>query len=65
MKVIADNALCEANGLCASADPQLFPLEDDGYIAVPGGTVEVPPGSEGAAQLGVSLCPLQALRLDS
>lgn len=65
MKIIANNDLCEANALCASADPELFPLDIDGYIDLPGDAVEVSVGKEDAARLGVSLCPLQALRLES
>jgi ferredoxin len=65
MKIIADNDRCEANALCASANTELFPLDGDGYIDLPGGVIEVHADSEAAARLGVSLCPLQALRIEA
>lgn len=60
---------CEAHGQCAMVDEDLFPLDDDGYTALPAlgvdasGGVEVPGGKEGDARRGVDACPLQALAL--
>lgn len=64
MKIFADNGPCEANGLCAAVDLDLFPLDDDGYIDI-GDGVEVPADKVDAAQRGVSICPKQALRIES
>ncbi|MCW2622007.1 MAG: ferredoxin [Frankiales bacterium] len=63
MKIHADNERCEANGICASIDYELFPLDDDGYVDI-GGTAEVPPGKEKAARQAVANCPVLALRLE-
>jgi ferredoxin len=65
MKIIADNARCEANALCTSADPDLFPLDDEGYISLTAAAEDVPTDKRLAAELGVSLCPVQALRLEA
>lgn len=62
MKLEADNGLCEAHGQCAMVDDELFALNDDGFVAL-GDGVDVPPGKEQAARLGVDACPVQALRV--
>jgi ferredoxin len=55
-----DPAVCEGHGQCYVVDPDLFPLDDDGYSAV-GPDRPVPPGEEDTARLGVSACPVAAL----
>lgn len=61
MKIEMTDAWCEAHGLCANVDAELFPLDDEGYSAVGAGRT-VPAGKEEIAELGVSACPVQALR---
>lgn len=63
MRLRADNTVCEGHGQCAMVDDELFTLDPDGYVAL-GDGAEVPPGKEHAAELGVSACPVQALRLE-
>jgi len=63
MKVRVDNERCEAHGQCNMVDEDLFPLDDDGYSTL-GAGVDVPPGKEQIARLGVDSCPLQALHLE-
>lgn len=63
MKLSVDSTLCEAHSQCYIVDPDLFPLDDDGYSAVGQGR-PVPPGEEEQARIGVSACPAAALRLD-
>jgi len=63
VKVWVDNQRCEAHGQCNLVDEELFPLDDDGYSTL-GAGVDVPPGQEQTARLGVDSCPLQALRLE-
>ncbi len=63
MKLRADNSVCQAHGQCALVDDELFTLDGDGYIAL-GDGVDVPPGKERVAQLGVDACPVQALRIE-
>src|SRR3546814_5368761 len=48
MKLRIDKASCAGNARCAAVSEALFPLNDDGYIAVD--TVDVPPGMEGLAR---------------
>lgn len=60
MKISVDNDQCGAVGQCYEVDPELFPLDEDGYSAVGDGR-EVPPGAEETAQIGVDSCPMAAL----
>lgn len=62
MRIIADNGRCEGHGQCNIVDPDLFPLNEDGFTAITGER-PVPSGEEDQARLGVSACPVAALRL--
>lgn len=55
MKIRIDKARCVGNARCAAVAPGLFPLDDDGYIAVE--EIEVPPGQEELARRGAMACP--------
>lgn len=63
MRVSVDNDLCEARGQCNVVDPDLFTLDEDGYSNIGQGK-QVPDGKEDAAEQGVEICPVQALRID-
>lgn len=55
MKIRIDKARCVGNARCAAVSDVLFPLNEDGYIAV--AEVEVPPGMEALARRGARACP--------
>jgi ferredoxin len=55
MKIRINKAGCVGNARCAAVAPELFPLDDDGYIAV--AEVDVPPGQEALAHRGARACP--------
>jgi ferredoxin len=64
MKVTVDSLLCEANGLCVLAAPEVFEMFDDDD----GGGVQIlketPPAAlEDAVREAVDACPKQALRI--
>jgi len=61
LKVIANQKLCSGHARCAAVAPEVFELNDDGYI----GFAEkvVPPEFEAAARRGVRACPERALSL--
>lgn len=63
MRVSVDNDLCDARGRCNVVDPELFTLDEDGYSDI-GLDKQVPAGKEDAAEQGVEVCPVQALRTD-
>jgi ferredoxin len=55
MKVRIDKAACVGNARCAAVAEALFPLDDDGYIAIDEFTVAE--GQEKAARNGARACP--------
>jgi ferredoxin len=61
MKIIADRSRCAGHARCASVAPQLFELDDNGYIAFD--QKRVPDGAEDSARRGVRACPERALKL--
>lgn len=46
---------CVGNARCHAVAEHLYPLDDDGYIAIE--TFEVPPGEELLARRGAKACP--------
>jgi len=61
MKVRVEPDLCEANGLCVAAAPEVFELMDDDVVVIL--LPEPPPEAESAVAEAVIACPKQALRL--
>lgn len=55
MKIRIDKSGCVGNARCQAVAGDLYPLDDDGYIASEG--FDVLPGSEEAARLGARACP--------
>ena len=63
MKMKIDEELCTGHGRCAHFAPNVFRLDDDGYNADRGGTVEIAPGEERNATMGMKSCPERALSI--
>ncbi|MCW2511051.1 MAG: hypothetical protein JWR11_93 [Mycobacterium sp.] len=61
MKVTVDPDLCEANGLCVAAAPDIFDLAGDEVVDIVDS--EPPPALEAAVRDAVTACPKQALRI--
>lgn len=61
MKIRIDKAACVGNARCAAVSEELFPLDDDGYIAVE--RVDVPPGLEDLARRGARACPERVITI--
>ena len=55
MKTRIDKAACVGNARCAAVAPELFPLDDNGYILVE--QIDVPAGQEQLARRGARACP--------
>ncbi|MFI5609954.1 ferredoxin [Amycolatopsis sp. NPDC051903] len=62
MKIGQVRDVCQGHAQCYIIDPDLFPLNEDGFSGV-GAEQEVPPGEEDTAELGVDACPVAALRV--
>jgi ferredoxin len=61
VQLIVDNSKCQGHARCNAMAPEVFELDDEGFIATPSG--EVPAGLEDKAKIGVASCPEQALSL--
>jgi ferredoxin len=55
MKIRIEKSACVGNARCAAVAPELFTLDENGYIAVE--VIDVPPGQEDAARRGAAACP--------
>jgi len=61
MKIVVNRALCSGHARCFATAPQLFHLNDDGYIDTDGFAVK--PGEEALARKGARACPERAIRV--
>jgi ferredoxin len=61
MKVIVNRALCDGNGNCARAAPELFAMRDDDTLQVLQETFDE--AYRAKAEAAVQSCPKNALRL--
>ena len=61
MIIRIDKARCTGNARCWAVAPELYPLDDEGYIAVTGFTV--PPGQEDLARRGARACPERVIEI--
>jgi ferredoxin len=55
MKIRIERAQCVGNARCQAVADRLFPLDDEGYIAIEG--FEVADGDEKLAKNGAKACP--------
>jgi ferredoxin len=62
MKIVVDWDLCESNGLCVDACPEVFRLDEKDRLVI----VIERPGEELRAQVeqAVRVCPRQALSIE-
>jgi len=63
MKIKIDGELCTGHGRCWTVAKEVYTLDDNGYNAERGKTVEVPKGKEEAARLGAARCPERAITI--
>lgn len=61
MKVKIDGELCTGHGRCFAVARRVYKLDDNGYNVQRGQVIEIPPGLEVAARLGVDRCPERAI----
>ncbi len=62
MKIIARKEVCAGHARCAAYAPEIFDLDDDGYIGF--SEKEVPATLTRQAERGVLSCPERALSLE-
>lgn len=61
MKIVIAKTRCVGHARCAAVAPDLYRLDDDGYIASDG--FEVPPGQEDLARRGARACPERIIQV--
>jgi ferredoxin len=59
VRVTVDPARCVGHARCNATAPDVFDLDDDGYVVPFDG--EVPPALEPRARAGIDACPERAL----
>ncbi len=59
IEVIRDR--CEGHGLCAEVAPELYDLDDEGYVLFTREGEEVPEPEQPQAVAGARVCPVAAL----
>jgi len=62
MKIRIKKTACVGHARCAAVAPDLFVLDDDGYIAQE--EFEVPPGKEDLARRGARACPERIITIE-
>ena len=62
MKIRIDKPKCVGHARCAAVSPELFLLDDEGYIAV--AEIDVPPGMEELARRGARACPERVIVIE-
>lgn len=62
MKIRLDRARCSGHAQCYAVDPELFPIDDEGFSVLR--EHEVGAAEESATREGVSACPGSALILN-
>jgi ferredoxin len=62
MKVRLERDKCAGHAQCYAVDPDIFPIDDDGYCIMAEHTVA--PDDEKATREGVAACPELALVID-
>ena len=62
MRIKVHNDKCQGHARCAATAPDIFELDDDGYILH--GDIEVKPGDESRASIGAKSCPECALEIE-
>lgn len=63
MRVIASKEKCQGHARCNDVFPDLFPQDDEGFIAVD--SVDIPAGREADGRRAVVSCPERALSIES
>lgn len=61
MRIIIDATRCQGHARCCAVAPNVFHLNDDGYIEMP--DFDVPPELEADARRGMNACPERVIQV--
>lgn len=59
MRVQVDKAKCQGHAMCNAVAPSVYPIDDDGYVAID--AADVDEADRHLAELGAETCPERAL----
>jgi len=62
MKIRIKKEACVGHARCAAVAEEIYPLDENGYIAVE--EIDVPPGNEGLARRGARACPERIITVE-
>jgi ferredoxin len=62
LKIRINQAGCVGHARCAAIAPEIYLLNDDGYIAQ--AEIDVPPGQEAIARRGARACPERIITIE-
>ncbi len=62
MKIRINKAGCVGHARCAAVAPDIYHLDEDGYIAED--AIDVPPGQEAIARRGARACPERIITIE-
>ncbi len=65
MRLHVDEERCTGHGRCYALAPEVFEPDEEGMNAAGGTILEVAPGQEQAAQVGMDGCPEHAITVVS
>ena len=63
MRLAVDAERCTGHGRCYTVAPDLLAYDDEGYVSIRGGAIDVPTDQVAAAREAASSCPEQAIQL--
>jgi ferredoxin len=62
VRITIDNSKCTGHGRCNATAPQVYPVDDDGYVALDG-EVEVDDALLAQTEAGAAACPERAITI--
>ncbi|TDC85976.1 ferredoxin [Micromonospora sp. KC606] len=65
MRIIVDRDRCEGHGVCETAAPDLFQIDDEGDLVFHLDGHDIPEAQWDAATNSVLTCPVAALKLEN
>jgi ferredoxin len=64
VRLSVDETRCTGHGRCYDAAPGLLSDDEEGFVTLRGGAMDVPEDQIGEARLAVAACPERAVRLE-
>lgn len=63
VKIAVDNSKCSGHARCNAAEPRIYPIDNDGYVALRG-EIELDETLRARAEAGAASCPERAITVE-